>query len=103
MTENQENLRPKIGKSSKADLDALILIPGGAGKSRKGLPTKKLYFRRLYAPCFPFSPNRGECIALTWKEYEQWLNDPSTIAKKKPDKTNEKNGYIQEQGSLFKK
>jgi hypothetical protein len=64
-----------------------VLIPGGGGKSRGGLPTRKYYFRRLYAPCFPFSPNRGECIALTWSEYNLWLKDPSQINKKKPNQS----------------
>jgi energy-coupling factor transporter ATP-binding protein EcfA2 len=61
-----------------------VLIPGGSGKSREGLPTKKFFFRRLYAPCFPFSPNRGGCIAITWSEFNQWLKNPSGIKKKKP-------------------
>jgi hypothetical protein len=56
-----------------------VLIPGGSGKSKKGLPTRKLYVRRLYAPCFPFSPTRQGCIDLTLDEYESWLIDPSKI------------------------
>jgi energy-coupling factor transporter ATP-binding protein EcfA2 len=47
-----------------------VLIDGGSGKSRKGLPTRKLFFRRLFAPCFPFSPSRGACVPLTVEEYE---------------------------------
>ena len=56
-----------------------VLVPGGTGKSRSGLPTTKVFFRRLYAPCFPFSPSRGGCIALTVQEYEKWLLNPKTI------------------------
>ncbi|MEE9910556.1 MAG: protein kinase [Deltaproteobacteria bacterium] len=56
-----------------------VLIPGGSGKSKKGLPTRKLYVRRLYAPCFPFSPTRQGCIDLELDEYEEWLLDPSKI------------------------
>jgi len=62
-----------------------VLIPGGAGKSKKGLPTRKLYFRRLFAPCFPFSPNRRGCVRLTWQEYEGWLLDPNKIWRKPPE------------------
>ncbi len=62
-----------------------VLIPGGAGKSRKGLPTKKLYFRRLYAPCFPFSPTRSGSIPLTVEDYEEWLLDPKAIWETPPD------------------
>jgi hypothetical protein len=61
-----------------------VLVSGGAGKSRKGLPTRRLFFRRLFAPCFPFSPNRDGCIALTVQDYEQWLLDPKTIWKEPP-------------------
>lgn|GEM_PF-1145311 len=56
-----------------------VLVPGGTGKSRKGLPTTKVYFRRLYAPCFPFSPTRKGCIDLTVQEYERWLLNPKNI------------------------
>lgn len=56
-----------------------VLISGGSGKSREGIPTRKLYFRRIFAPCFPFSPNLGDCIALTSDEYERWLVDPGVI------------------------
>ena len=56
-----------------------VLIQGGIGKSKKGLPTRKYFFRRLFAPCFPFSPTRKGCIPLTVQEYEQWLNEPNKI------------------------
>ncbi len=56
-----------------------VLIYGGAGKSKKGLPTRKLFFRRLFAPCFPFSPALGDCIPLNVQQYEQWLLKPETI------------------------
>jgi hypothetical protein len=56
-----------------------VLISGGAGKSRSGLPTQKYFFRRLYAPCFPFSPARRGCVALTISEYERWLQHPEAI------------------------
>jgi len=61
-----------------------ILVDGGAGKSRSGLPTRKLFFRRLFAPCFPFSPVRAGCIALTMQEYQQWLNNPDSIWREPP-------------------
>lgn len=56
-----------------------ILISGGAGKNKTGLPTRKLFFRRMFSPCFPFSPNRGECIALTISQYQEWLLNPERI------------------------
>lgn len=56
-----------------------VLVPGGAGKDRRGLPTKKLYFRRLFSPCFPFSPNRRGSIAIPLDEYQDWLLDPTKI------------------------
>ncbi len=59
-----------------------VLIPGGSGKSKGGLPTRKLYFRRLYAPCFPFSPSRDGCVDLNISEYEKWLLNPKKIWKK---------------------
>ena len=71
-----------------------VFISGGSGKSKKGLPTRKLFFRRLFAPCFPFSPARTGCIALSMREYEQWLLDPRKIWKK-PDP-------MEKEGSLFK-
>jgi Protein kinase domain len=61
-----------------------VLIPGGAGKSKQGLPTRRLFPRRLFAPCFPFSPARKGCIDLTVQEYEQWLLDPATIEQAGP-------------------
>ena len=76
----------ELSKEAKEMEDELfrhsVLIPGGSGKSKKGLPTRKLYFRRLYAPCFPFSPSRHGCIDLTVSEYEGWLLDPSIIWRK---------------------
>ncbi|MFH1987915.1 MAG: protein kinase [Pseudomonadota bacterium] len=60
-----------------------VLISGGAGKSKAGLPTKKLFFRRMFAPCYPFSPSRSGCIAVTTKEYENWLLDPMTMKTRK--------------------
>jgi serine/threonine protein kinase len=59
-----------------------VLINGGSGKNRAGLPTKKLFFRRLFAPCFPFSPSRKGSIAIDFKTYEQWLLDPKKIIDK---------------------
>lgn len=56
-----------------------VLISAGSGKSRSGLPTRKLFFRRLFAPCFPFSPSRKGCIPLTIPQYEEWLIDPTSI------------------------
>jgi len=56
-----------------------VLVDGGYGKSRLGEPTRKLYIRRLFAPCFPFSPNRRGCIAITVATYEKWLRDPTSI------------------------
>lgn len=61
-----------------------VLISGGAGKSRRGLQTRKYFFRRLFSPCFPFSPTRRGCIALTLQEYEQWLLDPARIWSEAP-------------------
>jgi energy-coupling factor transporter ATP-binding protein EcfA2/tRNA A-37 threonylcarbamoyl transferase component Bud32 len=64
-----------------------VLISGGAGKSKKGLPTRKLYFRRLFAPCFPFSPTRKGCIDVAFEDYESWLLEPNGMNKgAKPSK-----------------
>jgi len=72
-----------LNLSAQAMHDALlrhsVLISGGAGKSKSGLPTRRLFFRRLFAPCFPFSPSRKGCVAITLKEYERWLLEPKTI------------------------
>lgn len=76
----------ELSESAKEMEDELfrhsVLIPGGTGKSKKGMPTRKLYFRRLYAPCFPFSPTRQGCIDLTVKKYENWLLNPDKISEK---------------------
>ena len=73
----------ELNRDAQVMHDALVrhsvLIYGGAGKSRKGLPTRKFYFRRLFAPCFPFSPSRKGCIPLTLERYESWLMNPQTI------------------------
>jgi ABC-type molybdenum transport system ATPase subunit/photorepair protein PhrA len=73
----------ELSRDAQVMHDALVrhsvLIYGGAGKSRKGLPTRKFYFRRLFAPCFPFSPSRKGCIPLTLQHYESWLLNPQTI------------------------
>ncbi len=82
--EGPDELSPEAMEMQEQLFRHSVLIPGGMGKSRKGLPTRKLYFRRLYAPCFPFSPNRGSCIDLNVKEFEQWLVDPSRIWKAPP-------------------
>lgn len=69
-------------KMHEALLRYSVLVSGGAGKSQKGLPTKKLFFRRMFAPCYPFSPSRSGSIAITSKEYEEWLLKPETMGKK---------------------
>lgn len=70
-----------------------VLIPFGAGKDRDGVPCRRLYFRRLFAPCFPFSPNRRGTIAISMQLYESWLLDPNQISisikRKMPTQTNE--------------
>lgn len=67
-----------------------VLIPFGAGKDREGLPCKRMYFRRLFAPCFPFSLNRRGTVALTMSAYEKWLLNPNSIGirARKPPKSN---------------
>lgn len=79
-------LEPAAQQMHEVLLRHSVLIPGGAGKDRAGLPTKKLYVRRLFAPCFPFSPNRRGSIAITLKEYERWLLDPRKIWQKPREK-----------------
>ena len=75
-----------LGSNAQDIHDALlrhsVLIKAGSGKDRKGRPTRKVFVRRLFAPCFPFSPSRGECIPLTVEKYESWLLDPNSILKK---------------------
>ncbi|MEO6194845.1 MAG: protein kinase [Thermoanaerobaculia bacterium] len=56
-----------------------VLVDGGAGKSRDGAPTRRLFFRRLFAPCFPFSPARKGCIPIRILDYQRWLEDPKSI------------------------
>ena len=56
-----------------------VLVEGGSGKSRQGLPTRRLFFRRLFSPCFPFSPARKGCITLPKQRYEEWLLHPGSI------------------------
>lgn len=56
-----------------------VLVPGGTGKDRSGRPTQRYFVRRLYAPCFPFSPNRRGTIALNVAEYSRWLREPGAI------------------------
>ena len=89
---SDERLRIEIEGNNELSQDAKmienellrhsVLIPGGSGKSKAGLPTRRLFFRRLFAPCFPFSPTRKGSIPLEWSEYEKWLKDPSVIWKK---------------------
>lgn len=89
---SDERLRIEIEGNNELSQDAKIienellrhsvLIPGGSGKSKAGLPTRRLFFRRLFAPCFPFSPTRKGSIPLEWSEYEKWLKDPSVIWEK---------------------
>lgn len=78
-----------LSNQAQAMHDALlrhsVLVSGGAGKSKSGLPTRKLFFRRLFAPCFPFSPSRKGCVAITLQDYERWLIDPNNIWQEPPD------------------
>lgn len=88
--EGTGDLGQEAQRMHEALLRYSVLVSGGAGKSKAGLPTKKLYFRRMFAPCFPFSPHRSGCIAISVKEYERWLLDPKTMGgqgrrKKPPD------------------
>lgn len=73
------NMSVEAQKMHEALLRYSVLISGGAGKSQKGLPTKKLFFRRMFAPCFPFSTSRSGSIAITIQEYERWLLDPKAM------------------------
>lgn len=81
--EGNERLSDMAKVLERKLIEHSVLIPGGFGKDRQGRPTKKYYFRRLYAPCFPFSPDRRRnCIAITWKTFDQWLCFPEKISKK---------------------
>ena len=77
--EGTGELSDKAQRLQDALLRHSVLIFGGAGKSQSGAPTRKLYFRRIFAPCFPFSPTRRGCIAVTFEEYETWLLDPTKM------------------------
>jgi hypothetical protein len=77
--EGPEQLSSEAQQMDHALLRHSVLVEGGVGKSRGGLPTRRLYFRRLFAPCFPFSPSRKGCIALTVREYQEWLLNPESI------------------------
>src|SRR5207249_4147428 len=77
--EGPQQLSEDAQKMHDALLRHSVLIDGGVGKSRKGLPTRRLFFRRLFAPCFPFSPARKGCVALTVERYQEWLLDPRRI------------------------
>jgi len=78
-------LSPEAQTMHDALLRYSVLISGGAGKDMEGLPTRKFYFRRLFAPCFPFSPTRKGCVALKFKDYQRWLLDPKRIAEHPPE------------------
>jgi hypothetical protein len=105
--EADERLRVEVEKweelSRPAQIihDALlrhsVLVSGGAGKSKEGLPTRKFFFRRIFAPCFPFSPTRHGCVDLNFSEYEKWLLDPKCICA--PPETGEDPGT--KQGTLI--
>ena len=59
-----------------------VLINGGSCKCRRGQPARQLFFRRLFAPCFPFSPTRSGSIELTFSQYEKFLFDPKSVKAK---------------------
>lgn len=83
--EGQGDLDQKAQAMHDALLRHSVLVSGGAGKSKSGLPTRKLFFRRLFAPCFPFSPSRRGCVAVTLQDYERWLLDPQVIWEQPPE------------------
>jgi energy-coupling factor transporter ATP-binding protein EcfA2 len=64
-----------------------VLINGGSCKGRRGQPARQLFFRRLFAPCFPFSPRRSGSIELSFQQYERFLLEPKSVKAKdeKPD------------------
>ena len=66
-----------------------ILINGGSCKSRRAQPAKQLFFRRLFAPCFPFSPTRSASIELSFQRYEKFLLDPKSLKPINDDEINE--------------
>lgn len=76
----------ELSESAQQMHDALlrhsVLINGGSCKSRKGQPARQLFFRRLFAPCFPFSPTRSGSIELSFHEYEALLLDPRSLKPK---------------------
>jgi serine/threonine protein kinase len=76
----------ELGASAQQMHDALlrhsVLINGGSCKSRRGQPARQLFFRRLFAPCFPFSPTRSGSIELSFHEYETLLLDPKSLKPK---------------------
>jgi energy-coupling factor transporter ATP-binding protein EcfA2 len=78
-------LRPEAQSMHNALLRHSVLIDGGSGKDKAGAPTMKLYFCRLLAPCFPFSPLRKGCVDIDLQEYQRWLLNPDDIWKKPPD------------------
>ena len=78
--EGDGDLSAKAQEIEEALLRHSVLIAAGSGKSREGKPTRKIYYRRLFAPCFPFSPTRSKgCIPITINIYEKWLLDPDQM------------------------
>ena len=73
----------ELSQSAQEMHDALfrhsVLINGGSCKSRRGQPARQLFFRRLFAPCFPFSPTRSGSIELTFQQYESFLLEPKSL------------------------
>ena len=77
-------LSPNAQEMHNALLRHTVLINGGTGKDKEGAPTIRMFFCRLLAPCFPFSPLRKSCIDIDLREYEKWLVSPETIWTKSP-------------------
>ena len=91
----------KLSGEAQEMQDALlrhcVLISGGSCKSRRGQPAKQLFFRRLFAPCFPFSPTRSGSIELSFQRYEAFLKDPKSL---KPSTDDDKDAWESGLGSV---
>jgi hypothetical protein len=87
VVEGNEELSQEAQEMQDALFRHSILISGGSCKSRRGQPARQLFFRRLFAPCFPFSPTRSGSIELSFQRYEGFLLEPKTLKPTQDDPT----------------
>jgi tRNA A-37 threonylcarbamoyl transferase component Bud32/energy-coupling factor transporter ATP-binding protein EcfA2 len=60
-----------------------VFVDGGFSNSSKGLPARKLFFRKIFTPAFPTSYNSGHTVPMTAPVFSEFAKNPVQYLRRK--------------------